>query len=358
MKVAVVVLLLAGTAFADPKAKPRSPHGVTKIQIDYAWMSFSSDKWNATLTWDGAAFVSDKKKKKVDPALVEALYTAVNGGRTEPEPRSCISHTDDYPHFQITIEGDEPLTFGSDSNCHAYIPWNITRGAKLSVQYTGDAWKGLAPLLAATDEKWKKAGNSPMASTGLGGERVDLGSYIASKGSSGGDAPACAKSFETSPQVKVLFGDGIKVEEVYLGCDLGSSADCSAASATMLFGWQGIRAQLDVPCTGGVVGRPAALNDQIGEVKKLLASKPVRALVRNSTDPVRLYWNQGWHLDGGMTNVDWEPKTTTMNFRWSGQTPATSLWADIGIDVKALTKKNYGWLSVDVKLDFTGKIVK
>ncbi|MFT3696364.1 MAG: hypothetical protein QM831_24705 [Kofleriaceae bacterium] len=356
MKLGLGLLLLTTIATAGPD-KPKAPHGVTKIQIDYAWQSFSSDKWNATLTWDGTTFVSDKKKK-IDPKLIDALYGAFSG-KAASDPQQCISHTDDYPSFKVTIDGDDPVVFGSDSNCHAYVPWNITRGGKLAVQYNGDVFKAFQPILAATDDRWKQGGNAPVASFyGGAGERIDLGQYEASSGQSTGDAAKCARSLETNPQARTLFGDGIKVEEAYVSCSLGKSADCSQSEATMLFGWQGIRAQLDIPCTGGQVSIPPVMNDQMAQVSKFLGSKVVRAIVKNSDKGVRLFERDDWHLDAGGSMVDWAPKTNVIQIHWMGEKPNPALWKDIGVDVKSKMKKQYDWYSVDVKVDFDGKLVK
>jgi hypothetical protein len=352
-----LVVLVGAVSQAAPGAK--APHGAKKISIDYTWQSFSHDERHYKLEWDGTHYVSDKKMQ-VDSKLVDALYASLTTTRETTDPLQCISHTDDYPAFVITIEGDEPLTLTSRSNCHAYVPWMVNKGGKLYVQFTGDAWRGLSPLLAAVDVKWKA--NEPMATMSYGGEMVGLGEY--GNGQSIGDAEKCAHSFEINPQAKQLFGDPIKIDEAQLGCDLGQSADCTSDVAEAAFVINGINMQIDFACTNGVASIPPQAAKAYAELAKFTSSKVVRAVVKVSgTNPRPRLWNNGsWNIESGTEGVpmlDWDPKTNVIDARdFGGSKPNAAFWKELGIDPKPLVKMRDGYPELEVKLDLGGKIVK
>lgn len=350
-----MLTLVVGVSQADPAAKP--PHGATKISIDYEWQSFSHDEHHYKLVWDGTRYVSDKKKP-IDGKLVDALYASLATTREATDPMQCISHTDDYPAFLIEIEGDEPLTLASQSNCHAYVPWVVSKGGKHFVQFTGDAWRGLSPILKELG--W--TGNSPIATTSGGGEMVGLGEYRS--GTSTGDAEKCAHSFEINPQARQLFGDPIKIDEAELGCDLGQSADCTSDVAEATFAMSGINAQIDFACTNGVASIPPQAAQAYAELAKFTTSKVVRALVKVSgTNPRPRLWNNGtWNIESGAEGVpmlDWNPKTNVIDARDFGNgKPNAAFWHELGIDPKPLVKMRDGFAELEVKLDLAGRIVK
>jgi hypothetical protein len=350
----VCVVLAAGVAHAD---QPKPPHGAKHIAIDYTWHSFSSDEWHAKLEWSGSTYTVDKRT--VDPKLVDALYASLTNLEDEPEPLRCISHTDDYPAFKIVVDGDEPITITTESNCHAYVPWNITTAGKAHVQFTGDVYRALKPILAAADDRWKKGGNSPDASMDLGVEMVGLGEYQAGKPSTS-DAGKCAHSLETNPQARLVLGD-IKVKELQLGCNLAESADCSAGMIEATFAWQGLELQLEMPCTGGQVSMPTAQVSALTELQGFVTSKPVRSLVKLSSHAPRLWNNGTWSVEGdadGAPLLSWAPKTKVIDARAFGQTIPVTYWKELGLDIKPLLKKDNGFYELDVKLDFTGKRAK
>ena len=136
-----LIALAAGVASASPQAKP--PHGAKRIAIDYTWHSFTSDEAHYKLAWNGTTYTAGKRT--IDPALIEALYASLTNLRDAPDQLHCMSHTDDYPAFIVTIDGDEPLKIDSASNCHAYVPWNVARDGKQQVQFSGDIWRALHP---------------------------------------------------------------------------------------------------------------------------------------------------------------------------------------------------------------------
>ena len=354
MKHVWVVVLLGGTARAAP-AKP--PHGATKISIDYTWQSFSHDERHYTLAWDGARYVSDKKKP-IDGALVDALYASLTNARETVDPMQCISHTDDYPAFSIKIDGDEPLTITSQSNCHAYVPWMIGKGGKLYAQFTGDAWRGLAPILAGLDGKWQ--GNTPVATMSMGGEMVGLGQYKAGDNSTS-DVAKCVHRFEINPQAKQLFGD-IHVEEAGLGCDLGDSKDCTSDIAEAKLATDGLDAQIDFACTNGVASIPPQQAKAYAELKRFTSSKVVRAVVKVSKSPPRLWNNGTWSLESsteGVPMLSWDPSGTTIDARdYGGTKPDAGFWKALGIDPKAYVHVRDGFSELEVKLDFGGRVVK
>ena len=200
----LVTLWAVGVASANPQAKP--PHGAMHIAIDYTWQSFSKDEAHYKLDWNGTTYTVGKRK--VDAKLIDALYASLTGLHDASDPLRCISHTDDYPAFVVAIDGDEPLKIESQSNCHAYVPWNVTRAGKLQAQFSGDIWHALSPILAASADRWKTGGNSPIATTAFGGEMVGLGEFQRGSNVVGNaDAGKCVHDLETSADARKLFGE-------------------------------------------------------------------------------------------------------------------------------------------------------
>jgi hypothetical protein len=351
----IAAVLLAGGARADSKIKP--PHGAQHVSIDYTWQSFTKDERHYKLAWNGTAYTADKRT--IDPKLVDVLIGSLVNLRPAPDTLRCMSHTDDYPAFTIAIDGDDPVTIVSESNCHAYVPWNITRGGKHLVQFDGSIWRALSPLLAAADDRWKTGGNQPIATTTMGGEMVALGEYKAGDPVTG-DAASCAHSFETSPQAHAILGDAITVSELVLGCDLAASPDCTVGETEASVVWQGLSAQLDLPCTNGQVTMPPPLVASLTELKGFMASKPVRTLVKLASSPPRMWNNGNWAIDGGMTApmLSWKPGTTTIEARSMGEKLSPAYWKELGIDAAKLATKRDGYVELDLKLDFSGKRVK
>jgi len=350
----VCALLAAGVVHAD---KPKPPHGAKSIALDYTWQSFSSDEWHAKVVWNGSTYKADKRT--VDPKLIDALYASLTNLKDESEPLRCISHTDDYPAFKIVVDGDEPITITSESNCHAYVPWNITIGGKAHVQFNGDVYRALKPILAAADDRWKKGGNSPEASMGFGYERIGLGEYKAGTAPAG-DAGKCARSLETNAQARLVLGD-IVVEELQLGCNLTESADCSAGHIGAAFVWKGLELEVELPCTNGQVSVAAPDVAAWTELQAFATSKPVRALVKLSSQPPRLSNNGEWNLQGdaeGAPDMSWTPKTKVIEARAFGETIPVTYWKELGLDIKPLMKKTNGFYELNVKLDFAGKRIK
>jgi hypothetical protein len=352
-----VVALLSITVHADPKSK--APHGAKHIAIDYTWQSFSRDERHYKLDWNGSQYKSDKAKL-VDAKLVAALYDALSTATREvPDELQCISHTDDYPAFTIKIDGDEPISITSRSNCHAYVPWNLKKDGKVYAQFDGNAWRALAPILAGLDGKWHA--NEPMATTSTGGEMVGLGQY-ARNGQSNGDAAVCAHSFETNAQARQLFGDPIVIDEAAIGCDLGSSPDCSSDIAEARFAVDGLSAQIDFACTNGTASIAQASVALYRDLRRFLASKPVRVLVKHASadSPPRVWNNGSWSIEGdaNMPMLDWDPRGTTISASAMGQPIDPTFWRELGIDPKPLTKQENGYAELKAKLDFSGKLVK
>ena len=358
----VATVLVAGIAHADPQPAAKPPHGAQHLSIDYRWQSFSRDERHYKLAWNGTAYTAGTRA--IDPKLVDALYASLVKLRPAPDPLRCISHTDDYPAFTIAIDGDEPVAIDSESNCHAYVPWNVAIGGKHLVQFDGSIWRALAPILVAADDRWKRGGNSPMASTAMGGEMVLLGAYKASGVASGtptGDAAACAHSLETNPQARAILGEPIAVSELELGCDLSASPECTTGESEATFAWQGLAARIDLPCTQGTVSLPRELVATLTELAGFVASKPVRTLVKVAHDPPRLWNNGEWNVEsigGGAPTLSWKPGTTTIGARSFGEPPSPAFWKALGIDVSRLVSSPADDSKLELQLDFRGNRVK
>jgi hypothetical protein len=201
-----------------------------------------------------------------------------------------------------------------------------------------------------------------VATMSYGGEMIGLGQYEKS-GKSTGDAGACAHSFETNAQARQLFGDPIVIDEAGIGCDLGSSPDCSSDLAEARFVLGGLNAQIDFACTNGTASIPPAAVTAYQSLGKFLASKPVRALVKHAgIDPRPRLWNNGrWAIEAGpgLPMFDWDPKGNVIELRdLSDDKPNAEFWRDLGIDPKPLTKQRNGYAELEIKIDFAGKLVK
>jgi hypothetical protein len=347
MKIALALLIMAGVAYAKP------PHGATRVVLDYTYASFHRAEHHYTLEWKDNGYVAGKRA--VDAKLVAALYSALGDLREVDHELRCISHTDDYPSFTVTVAGDEPIIVGSESNCHGGVPWMIKKGDKYYAQFSGAAGRAVRALFAAADpDTWKDGGDSPEASTAFGGEPVGLDQLP------GKDAAACAKAFESDARALKALGENVHVSELELGCDLSQSADCTKTFAEAAFLWLGVKTQLEFSCTGG---KPDGFEPALAEARKFLASKPVRAMVKIlGHDAPRTWKMGGWQLEGGSEGpmLGYDPKSGRISARAFGgnDPPAAAFWKELGIDAKKLSKKDDSWYEVNATLDLAGKLVK
>jgi len=353
-----LLMLLTAAVAADPK-KP--PHGIKTIQVDYTYASFHSNEAHFKVQWSKGAFRTGKRT--VDGKVIDALYVAAMIGiRESDHDLRCISHTDDYPGFTITIEGDEPLVVRSDSNCHGHVPWNIVARGKQYVQFSGDVGHAVDALFAAIDPaSWKV--DSPEAYTMMGGEYVELDRYTGANGT--GAAAACAKDLESSPAARKVFGAAVKVTELDLACDLTSSADCSKTQASAAFAWAGLAAKVDLPCSNGALGLDAAAVASLAQVKAFVESKPVRALVKLSpSGPPRMWNNGGWEIESmedDMPRLSWMPGAKVIEVRAVGDRGpgGTKFFRELGLDAKKLTQPpRDSFYETTATLDFTGRITR
>jgi hypothetical protein len=354
-RVAAIVVATAAAAHAEPMAKP--PHGVKQLTIDFSRRTLRrADKRHYALAWNGNTYVADKGSR-VDAALIDALYAALAPTRETPEQLGCTSHTDDYPSFDIAIDGDDPVELTSQSNCGLYVPWNIERGGKLYVQYSGAAWRALAPIFAAVDSSWRI---EPWEGDSSGD--VLLGLYSPADGASSGDAEKCARSLEANAQLRRFFGAAIRVEQLGMFCKLADSADCSKprASGTIAFG--AIAVHLDVTCKNGVATPLQPSLDNYKPALVFVASKPVRALVAAmGSATVQLKFDRySWKLEpnvDGIPQLSWVPGDPTI---WLHSVGARNdaFWHALAIDPKPLISSVGGAPVIDEKIDFAGTIVR
>src|SRR5579863_1366947 len=125
----VLLVLFGGVAHARP------PHGAKRVAIDYTYTSFHHDEKHYLIEWTADGYISGKRA--IDGKVIDALYAALTELHDSDSEQRCISHTDDYPEFTVTVDGDEPLEVATKSNCHDNVPWNITRKGKRYAQYNG-----------------------------------------------------------------------------------------------------------------------------------------------------------------------------------------------------------------------------
>ncbi|HEY1551179.1 MAG TPA: hypothetical protein VGG28_25290 [Kofleriaceae bacterium] len=354
---AIAAVVAAATASAEPVDKP--PHGAKHVTIDFARRTLRhGDKRHYTLAWNGNTYVADNGAH-VDGALIDALYAGLVPTRETQGELGCNSHTDDYPHFAITIDGNDPVELTSSSNCGDYVPWNIERGGKQLVQYGGAAWRALAPILTAVDSSWRV---EPWERDG--GE-VLLGLYSPADGASFGDAEKCAHSLEANAQLKRFFAAPIRVEQLGIYCELATSPDCAKPKVSGMLAFGAIDVSLDLTCSQAGVAAPVQTSlDQYKAALGFVASKPVRAFAAAmGSATVRLKFdNYSWKLDSnvdGIPSLSWVPGDPTIwLYAIDHGAPNDVFWQTLGIDPKPLVTFNGSTPVTDEKIDFAGKIVR
>jgi hypothetical protein len=363
MRLAVLITMLGAAAAHADDAKP--PSGATRITVDYRYTSFHRNELHYKLEWNKTAYRTDTQTS-VDGKLVEALYASLTDLREVDEELRCISHTDDYPQFTITIEGERPVILSADSNCHANVPWNVAQNAKHYAQFNADIPKAVYKLLAAIDpDHWQGRADSPKAFVDFGMESVGLGELNPALNRSSPAAMACVKDLEVSPRAKKLFGETLAVSKLSLTCDLMRSADCSDPTAQATFRWDGVEARVELPCAKGVIDIPAPVARRLMELRAFLDSKVVRTLVRMAgKDPPRVWGNGNWRMesriDDGPT-ITFEPGKNVINIRGvSDNGPSVvKFLKELGIDAKQVTTKlDTAFFETDANVDFHGHLVK
>ena len=343
--------LLGGVASAGPS------HGAKRVTIDYTYSSFHHDERHYTVEWKTTGYVAGKRA--IDGKVIDGLYDALTGLHDSADEQRCISHTDDYPEFTVTIEGDDPLVVSSKSNCHGYVPWNVTRKGKRFAQYNGQAGRAVRALLFAIDpDHWKRPPDSPEATMDMGTEYVPIAEYR--PGDTTTPAGSCARELEHDARSRELFGEAVTVGELVLVCDLSASPECTATIAASKLRWDGVEAQLELPCTGGHVDF-AAGTARIAELHRLLDSKPVRALVKLSGRTPRLFFAGTWRIlasDGDLPDLDYEPGTAAIEARAASEhgPGGVAFWKALGLDAAKLTKVQDGFSVTSATLDFDGRV--
>jgi len=348
---------LAGVPTAA--APPKPPHGATRLAIDYDYASFHHDEHHYVLEWKDGAYHVDKAV--MDATLVEQLYAALGHTQDRDRVLRCMSHTDDYPHITIVVDGSEPVRVESDSNCHAHVPWNLTVKDRQLVQWTGEADRAVAALLVAIDPVHWKVPTVPDATTMFPAEVVDLGDYGEPRQPASTAAAACAQGFEQDLGIAKVLGAHPLVGRLQLTCDLSDSPDCTATNAQLSFGWAGLTAHVGVACRNGTIdltGRAAKL----AEVRRFVDSKPVRAVVKLGGG-ISLWDNGRWQVEGGgdLPRLDWALGSSTIDARIVGERgklPGARFWTELRIDPKQLTRHDDGLLEITARLDFDGKLAK
>ena len=134
--------------YATPILIPAS--GISKLAIDYAWEGWGERQLAWTVTKTGDKYRTEQGES-VEAALVVALGSSLTNLRRSGGLKSCLNHTDDYPHFRIVIlfEDGSEVTLLSDSNCPQNVPWNVVHEDDLYVQYTGEIPAALRALLGS-----------------------------------------------------------------------------------------------------------------------------------------------------------------------------------------------------------------
>lgn len=90
-----------------------------------------------------------KEGKTIDSEKIYDLSKSLVNLHVSGGLKSCMSHTDDYPGYEVEIlySDGERVVLSSDSNCYKNIPWNVVAKDKLFVQYTGEISDALSSIL-------------------------------------------------------------------------------------------------------------------------------------------------------------------------------------------------------------------
>jgi hypothetical protein len=349
--VPLTIFLLASSAGADKKP----PHGATRISIDYTHSSFQRDEAHYVIEWGKrGGYIAGKRA--VDPKLIDSLYASLTNLRAAEEPLRCISHTDDYPAFTINVEGSEPIEVSTSSNCHDYVPWNVKRDGKQLVQFTGNAAAAVHALLVAVDpDRWKTRFRRQLTH---GIEHVIVSDHTAGDPTKSA-ASVCASDLEA--RGRPAFGEQVKVSDLDLSCDLGSSPDCTAVTANVNVVWTGVDVRISLACTNGKMDLSAAEIAKLAAVKKLLDSKPVRVMVQLATRPPRMWGMGTWQISSGdleLPGLEWTPGSQVIEARivGHGKPAGTKFWNALRLDATKLTRRSDGWFETRARLDFSGRL--
>ncbi len=361
MKLALAAVALATTvARAVPAHHPR----IKTVTIDYNYTSFHHNELHYVIdAKPGGGF--QLADKAVDGAAIDALYIALTGLHAVDRVQRCISHTDDYPAFKVTIEGERPIELASNSNCHLGVPWMVTERGKLSAQYNGAVGIAVHQLLAAIDpEHWKTPPDSPEAFTGLGGEFMRLDEFTGIQ-QPRSPATACAKSLRTDPRIHAALGADIVVSHLTLGCDLGASSDCAVPSASASFRWEGVDFTFDLPCLNGKIDANTTVIADLTDVRAFLESKPVSTLKALASNPPHVSREDTWQVEtwDDFPSLQYAPGRLVVRARAIATEHGPgggAFWKALGLDAKQLTHEDKALLLVETSatLDFAGKLIR
>ncbi len=395
MKLTLAAIALAATAaHAAPAHRP----SVKSVTIDYTYSSFHHDEMHYVIeaTSGGAFELTDKKvqdwpvgrprparhgsnkgpaspaagsggaqRVSVDPGAIDALYTALTGLHPVDSVQRCISHTDDYPKFTVTIDGERPIELASDSNCHLGVPWMVTEHGKLAAQYNGAVGIAVHDLLAAIDpDHWTHGPDTPEASTELGIERIRFDDFAGVQ-QAGSPATACAKSLETNPRIRAALGEDVHVSKLALNCDLSTGSDCAVPIATVSFRWKGVDVTFDLSCLKGQVDASAAFIADITDARSFLESKPVATLKSLAKNAPRVSRGGTWLVETWeeLPTLEYAPGSLVVRARAIATDHGPgggAFWKALGLDAKRLTHENKPLLLVETSatLDFEGKVIQ
>jgi hypothetical protein len=312
-----------------------------------------------------AASSGDAARVSVDAAPIDALYTTLTGLHEVDSVQRCISHTDDYPKFTVTIDGERPIELASNSNCHLGVPWMVTEHGKLAAQYNGAIGIAVHELLAAIDpDHWTHRPDTPEAFTGLGNERMMLDEFTGIQ-QAGSPATACAKSVETNPRIRAALGEDVHVSKLQLNCDLSTSSDCAIPTATVSFRWQGVDVTFDVSCLKGQVDASAAFIADVTDARSFLESKPVATLKSLAKNGPRVTRGDTWRVEtwDELPTLEYAPGSLVVRARAIATEHGPgggAFWKALGLDAKRLTHENKALLLVETlaTLDFAGKLIQ
>jgi hypothetical protein len=347
----------APAAVPAPPAAPQPVHGIAHITIGYTYSSFHEDAKSYTIAWTNGAYRAGSRV--IDTALVEGLYASLSDLRPSDRDLSCTSHFDDYPKYRVMLAGDDAwnasIELASTSNCHDNAPWNVTRDGKRYAQFTGTAGRALRKLLAGVDPDSWRAGPDVPDATCCGGteEPVLLDELDSAKATS--PAALCAHDLETSPRAQAFFDGSPKVSELLLLCDLAKSRDCTATFASAKLVWSGLDATVEIPCNGGRI----EVTPELDALHELVASKPVRALVKQSRSRPQLRQAQDeWILDGDVgAGLEVPVGQAVIHVRANGNPGAPRFWQALGLDGRKLTRKDEsGYFTTEASLGLDGKL--
>lgn len=150
----LVILTVLGF-YKNQREIEEDMEGKTIFSLHYKLGLFITDERNYSISYSKGKYYS-QDGKIISSETIETFcksFSCLREGEGEPN----ITHTDDYPFFQIDLYyRGKAMRIWSVSNGYKHVPWNVSYDGKPYSQYNGLIWDNLLPLLCELDPDWCK----------------------------------------------------------------------------------------------------------------------------------------------------------------------------------------------------------